>query len=301
MKRIIFFTHARLGDLHVSRTFVKKLVKHAGVPAYYYGLGSRLLADCGLEQKKPADLDERHLHSQQAHFVRDGTLYVNTWYAAGDGQYVQDGQAALFDTLYRLFDDVAKTHLGCCLAKLGKPADFLPDIDFSICNTQQVRSFLRTSSARKVLVANGRATAGQARLFPMLPPLAELGRKFQHILWIYTNKEHEPEVTLPPNVRFLRDLTGIRAPTTDLNECGFVSTFCDLIVGRFSGAYTFSMIKPNLLHRRAFFLTFSDVPRPRWLGSQFEGVIPLSCRVTQTPHFGHKPMLSAVERALAEP
>jgi len=298
MKRIVFFTHARLGDLHVSRGFVKRIAQHAGVPCHYYGLAPKLLADCNIEPKLPGDIDERHLHSSQAHFVKDDTLWVNTWYAAGDGKYVQDGQAALFDTLYRLFDDVTRTHLGTKLAALGPPAAFLPDIDFSVCRTKAARRNLSARPARlKVLVANGRATAGQAQLFPMLPPLAELGRKYPDVLFIYTNTEHEPAVALPGNVVFSRNVTGIPAPETDLNECGFLSTHCQVIVGRFSGAYTFSMIKPNF-SRPARFLTFSDVPYPTWIGPAMSGQVPMTCSVTQCKGVGHKVFSAELQKAL---
>lgn len=299
MKRIVFFTHARLGDLHVSRGFVKKIAKRSGLPCYYYGLAPKLLADCGIQPKLPGDVDEKHLHSSQAHFVKDGTLWVNTWYAAGEGRYVRDGQAALFDTLYRLFDDVVKTHFGHPISRWGDPSSFLPDIDFSFCQIKAAKAFMATSPARvKVLVANGRATAGQAPLFPMLPPLVELGRKYPGVLFIYTNTEHEPDVSLPPNVHFSRSITRIGMPTTDLNECGYLSTHCQLIVGRFSGAYTFSLIRKNLQGRAARYLTFSDVPYPAWLGPTMRDCVPLSCSVTQCRGVGHKVFIAETEKAL---
>lgn len=301
MKRIIFFSHARLGDLHVSRSFVRSIAQHVSVPCYYYNAGNRILADCGLEVALPPDFQERYVHAAQSDFIEDDSLFVNTWYAAGEGRFVRDGQAALFDTLYRMFEHVATSRLGFSLGELAPPPHFLPDIDFSffrVAPAQQALEML--PGVRRVLVANGRATAGQAPLFPMLPPLSELGRKHPDVLFIYTNREHEPSVRLPTNVVFSRDLIGIREGVIDLNECGYLSTRCHLIVGRFSGAYTFSMIQPNLLQRPARFLTFSSVARPHWLGSEMEGRIPLSCSVTQCRDVGPKPFVAQVEKELSQ-
>lgn len=297
MKSIVFYTHARLGDLHVSRTFVRRIAQHVTVPCYYCsGYASFVLADCCLAPIEQLDRP-RYLPSDAAHFIKDDVLYINTWYAAGNGRYVRDGQAPLFDTLYRLFDDVGRSHLHLPLENLGTPADFLPDIDFRAYQLDQARSFMQSSPARrKVLVSNGRATAGQAALFPMLPPLAILGQKYPDVLFIYTNQEYEPVTPLPPNVHFSRGVTGI-AKGVDLNENGYLSTRCDLIVGRFSGAYTFSMIKPNF-HRPVHFLTFSNVAFPYWVGSEFRDRINFGCTVTQSGATESDPVLAMMDSAV---
>jgi hypothetical protein len=59
------------------------------------------------------------------------------------------------------------------------------------------------------------------------------------------------------NIKYTKDIINIR--DNDLNEISYISTFCDIIIGRGSGPYCFSTIKSNLLNKNKIFIGFTNL------------------------------------------
>jgi hypothetical protein len=57
-------------------------------------------------------------------------------------------------------------------------------------------------------------------------------------------------------VKYTGDI--IKVENSDLNEISYLSTFCDIIVGRSSGPFTFSNVKENIFDGNKAFLCFGE-------------------------------------------
>lgn len=299
MKEIHFHNWARNGDLHVSRSFVKRLVRHTGLPCFYHHRRDpRLLADIPLTHLGPQDNWIAH-----GSYVANNALYINTWYGAAHNRYRLPGADDLvtFDTLYRLFNDATKSYLGFPLSDIGEPIDFLPEVDFNEFSVIKASEFIHARPhTKRALFDTVRCLSGQAVNFPMLPVLHDVALQRPDVTFYYTWPGPEPHRVLPENALWTREVHGVRKGC-DLNENAYISTFCDLVVGRRSSTYTFCLLRRNLVERPVQFLAFARLPYPTWLGPHFAERIPLSCAMQQSAVTEHDAVVDTIKRALGPP
>ncbi len=287
--RIVFFNCYHNGDLHVSREFINKIVQRVsqlspGVNTFVYSHrnSSNLLADIPNLGFDYNALNDRKTDYDNLFRVGD-SWYINTWYAQQHHKFMNK-YGMTMDCLYAALDETCKTLWSFSLSEISTDmSSFFPKIDYSKFDTESCKSWLSQHSEKKIFVANGHALSGQAVNFAMTPIIIDLANKHQDKTFILTNREQN--AALPSNVVYSSDIIGARTQS-DLNENSFLSTHCDTIIGRSSGASTFAMVQENLFQRPTKILYFTNIvpnpPNKFWSDEIFRDKINFSADIICT-------------------
>ena len=283
MKKITFFNCFNNGDIHLSRGLVARIVGrfrelNSDVQfSYAHNRHPELLNDIPGLSWEPIDnskIKSEHLGM----FVSDGTLYINTWYGQQNFKYMNE-HLITFDCLYYVFNDVCQKLWQNDLSSLSPCfRDFFPEIDYKQYFIHNVDKWLSTNTGKKILIANGPALSGQATNFDMMPMVNALADKYRDYSFILTERSGEQSTK---NVFYSNEIIG--KSYCDLNENAYISTHCDVIVGRASGVFSFSLTRQNLFERNPHFVCFSNLNTSKdaskfWLGDKLSGKIDYSCR-----------------------
>jgi hypothetical protein len=245
--------------------------------SYYHKNDNNLLADIDdTEHIKTIDL-----HEHNGVVIRDGAIFINTWYAQKQFHYM-NRYGITFDCLYSIFDDACKTYFDFSLSEIEPdPSKWFPTINFSKFDISHAKQKLDICKEQLVLVSNGNALSGQAENFSMLPAICNLAKKYHGIVFILTNRESNFNHHQYDNIFYSSDL--IKKNGFDLNENAFISTYCKTIIGRASGAQTFSMIQENLFDHPKNFICFSNLGQPKenafWLSELFKDKIQYKSKI----------------------
>jgi len=187
--KLIFYNNFHFGDVHLSRTFVREIVKYAtarGISCFYkHEKASEILYDIpGL-----SFVNQKHGDQQAACCVRGDTAYFNTWYAAGNFRYFHT-YGLTYNCLYRVFDAGMKQLFGISLSNLNADIEFfVPQIDFSKTQIEKAKIWLSAHGVKKVLISNGNVLSGQASNFDFAPTICELANSFKDTVFIISNAE----------------------------------------------------------------------------------------------------------------
>ena len=118
--------------------------------------------------------------------------------------------------------------------------DYTPEIDYSKFDIQNINKYITDSGKSKVLICNGDCLSAQStNEFKFTNLVDKLSDLHPDVDFILTEKI---ELT-KKNVLFTFDI--INGDYPDLNEISYLSTFCDIIIGKASGPYCFSLTKNN--------------------------------------------------------
>jgi hypothetical protein len=301
--QIVFYNHFHNGDIHVSREFVRKLSqvfrqKFPGVSiSYCHRNNAGLLADIdGLVYNS----HYLNWHEHEGVFVRGDTMFINTWYAQRRFHYM-NRYGITFDCLYAIFDDICKTHFGFSLSEIEPdPNKWFPSIDFSKFEIAAAKERLDACREPLVLVCNGAALSGQAENFSMLPAICSLAKKYHGIVFVLTNNEPNFDPSQYSNIFYSTDI--IKKSGFDLNENAFISTYCKTIIGRASGAQTFSIIQENLFQQPKTFICFSNLTPSKenafWLSEMFKDKVQYTSKIIVSNEHRSDAVESLIERNL---
>jgi len=250
-----FYNDWHNGDVHMSRPYVMALMRLLGDCDYYYchRNNPKLLADVdrltSIRQKMDADIS------------------INTW--LGQFQYqgmTLDEMAAkesvefganfpcYHAVMRRVFESL---ELGDAI---GPTEDYVPTINYQRFDIANIDRYFAQTSDRHVLVCNNQPMSGQAPdvAFPDL--VGVLADRFPRVRFLISNKDgRKPERS---NVLYCSDIIDNPATTSDLNEISYISTHCDLIFGRSSGPYSFSVTRDNLRDKQ--FVCICNARRDTW-------------------------------------
>lgn len=260
MRKIVFFNLWHNGDLHISRSLVRFIVDWAKTNniqcEYVHNCYENVLIDIDVRKA-----DSRYsLRQQTQTHVKDHILFFNTWYSGDPGIFNQWGVS--FDCLYWSFSKVAKEFLN-----LELPTDYwalFPEIDYTKYHVKNASDFCTLHSAkRKILISNGRVLSGQIENFNFNPTIDYLAQSYPDYFFLITN----PDKNTPIHPNVIPTSSIIKSGGCDLNENAFLSRYCDFVIGRYSGAYTFSVNRYNY-QRNLKYLVFCNLyQNPLWIKS----------------------------------
>lgn len=266
---VVFYNHFHNGDVHASRGFVRQIMsKVTGLNFIYtHRNASNLLSD--IPNLKYDAYPLSVLNNNHAGVIVNGNdIFINTWYGQQHFKYM-NRYGITIDSLYAAFDEACRTLWNFSLSDIqSDPRLFFPSIDYSKFEIAHAKAWLDRCVGRKVYVETAQAQSGQAHNFAMTPAIVELAQKHPDITFILSNQEGN--YSLPINVAYSASIIQ-KSSGSDLNENSFLSTYCDIIVGRASGAFTFALTQENLFVRSPKFLCFSNlVPQPpnKWWMSE---------------------------------
>lgn len=247
---LVFYSNCNKGDLHVSRELVRFVAD--AVPAkrkvYAHKWSPRILMDLPLEHT-PRVAFNRDVPFH--HDPRANLLALNTWY----------GVSPTFGNTYCSLNalvDLFKFHIERHGIRCELPSieHLIPRIDYSKYHIAAAREFLQRSIWRKrVMVCDGPVLSGQTGglLEDFRGAIEDVAIAHPDVLFLATERGG-----LRPhnNVVYTADI--ITLDDTDLCECSYVSTQCDVVIGRGSGPYTFAYVAENFLDPNKTMLCFTD-------------------------------------------
>jgi len=266
MKRIVFFNFYHNGDIHVSRGFVRHIIEKVKqldptIQFFYSHKNSpELLKDIPGLQFDPHGIYQVGNDHANLYSVGD-TVYINTWYAQQHFRYMNRFGITI-DSLYAALSDTCQQLWGFSLSDISTdPKVFFPIIDYSAFPIQATQDWLYLHPEKKIFVENAHANSDQSVNFDLTSAILELAPKHHDKIFILSNQFSI--VPLPINVCYSKDIIQSAGRQSDLNENSFLSTHCDVIVGRASGPFTFSLTQENLFTRHPKFICFTNlVPSP---------------------------------------
>jgi hypothetical protein len=251
MKKICFFNHKHNGDIFHSKSFVNEIVNSIDAEfSYAHSNHPNLLKDLKIEYEIIPDI------SNSVRFLEDeDTLYVNTWigsyFVEGEKYYGECTLRFSYEMFSKIYDELNKrfnTNL-----KLSSIENYIPTIDYSKFDILNIENYIKTDTNKKILFCNGPCLSGQCRYYgDMNPIINSLAKKYQDITFIVT---HKIDTDLK-NIKFTNDI--IKVSECDLNEIGYLSTFCDIIIGRNSGPFCFSTNTQNINNSNTIFYAFGE-------------------------------------------
>lgn len=282
--RIIFFNAFHNGDVHLSRGFVRAIMRYVRDkidPNIRFGYAHRndhgLLKDIpGLELNCPWGN-----HNEHDNLVHNGDdVYINTWYGQQHHKYM-NRYGISFDTLYSAIDDSCKSLWQVSLSDISSsPRTFFPIIDYDAFEISKAKDWLNKHQGRKVLVENAQALSGQAINFDMSEVIGRVAQNHPEITFIMT----APSSSLASNIVQSRDIIGKNG--TDLNETSYLSSACEMVIGRASGVFSFCITQENLFGRPLKMPCFSNlvpiVDGKFWLGDMFQNRVSYQAKIMTT-------------------
>ncbi len=251
MNKICFFNHYHNGDIFHSKSFIEEIINSIDFKfAYAHSNHPDLLKDLEIEYQEVPTIS----HSVRF-FEYNDTLYVNTWigsyFVEGEKYYGECTLRFSYEMFSKIYDELNRRFN--CNLKLSSINNYIPSIDYSKFNISNIDNYIKENSNKKILFCNGPCLSGQCRYHGDMQPIIDsLAKKYQDITFITTHKLE----TEFKNVKFSGDI--IKSPGCDLNEIGYLSTFCDLIVGRNSGPFCFSTNKQNINNPNINFYAFGE-------------------------------------------
>lgn len=247
MKPIIFFNHFHNGDLFNSRSFVSEIIGAVRqVNFYAHGKNPKILLDLPVHQFHinmiQQDIDNPKIKIKET----DRFVYVNTWigaYFEPNGECTLPFSYGMYKQIYAAINRIYGTSLS-----LGPINEYYSTIDYTKFNVSNVDLFLKETPQKKVLFSNGPGLSNQSVYNDnMADIIRSFANKFPNIKFISTENV---------GVSYTGDI--IRAEGSDLIEIAYLSHFCDLIVGRSSGPFSYSLTKENVMNPSKTFLCFGD-------------------------------------------
>lgn len=238
MDNIILYNHFHNGDLHYSKWFIELFFNNQ--PITYLHSQKK-----GIYKLYPNVIEgEINNNCKQNSFIYeiDNTVYINTWIGCNNRQYLKGCNVY---TNYRMLEELCRYF---SLENRYVVSDLVPtnigmfDIDF-----------VKNNNKLNILISNGDVHSGQANNFDFNPIIKNLSDKHSNVNFILTQKRCLEKLN---NVYYTEDIINLGFP--DLNEIGYLSTFCDIIIGRSSGPYCFTHNKQNFLDVNKTYISFCD-------------------------------------------
>lgn len=238
---VIFYNYFHSGDIHVSRTFVKWISQNIQANNYFYwhNNSTRILLD---QPKIKHRIPPYEQNKDKGIFIDGNNLFINTWYYSLQGKYYT---GCNINSLYDYFkNEISVTGLEI----IDDKYNFIPEIDFSYYDINGIDEKMKEFEGRKkVYFVNVNAMSGQSdNRIPMNQILKYLAQKYQDFVFFVTNKVD----VISDNIVYIEDL--LQHKWENLNELAYVSTFCDIIIGRYSGPHSFAYMKDNFYKNKLF-------------------------------------------------
>lgn len=249
MTKLCFFNFFHNGDLYHSKPFIRDVIYKLGKENVLYGhnLDPMVIHDLGIQSVQISGIDN---HTKFFTAYDQDLFLVNTWigsyFDTFKGECTLNFNMKMWKMIYEHINMNFNTNL-----KLGPVEEYLPYIDYSAFDLQNVNVFLDRDDKKKVLFCNGPGLSGQcdynSDMSEIITPLA---LQNPHITFITTKMT-------PIGVGNIKDTSEIiKSKRCDLNEIGYLAKYCDLIIGRNSGPFCFASTGENLNDSRKTFYAF---------------------------------------------
>jgi len=256
-KTIVFYNELHNGDIHMSRPYVMDMMQILGDNDYYYyhKNNPKILSDIeNLKSISDLDLIQSPID-----------VKISTWI----GQFSWDDKGNFFSPFYgcnfpSYYEVMKKVYHGLGIADKIKPiTHYIPTINYSKYSIENIEKYFSKNTQRHVLLCNNKVASSQAPNDPMNSMIEQLACRFANITFIISNKNNLEEILKKDNIVYAQDIIRDATIDFDMNEISYIGTQCDVIVGRSSGPYVFSITK-NTAHSKQFICFCNNVSDAWW-------------------------------------
>ncbi len=262
---ICFFNHWHNGDVFSGKGYMLDIIKQLPEMKFQHAQLNSL--------KSMRDLPCEHIHTdslppQVTHQVRyidvNGVFYINTWVGCyGNAVIPQGEQHANWYSLHRMWSHIMEVlHLNLTpnlqypkFDDMDSIMRYIPESDWSAYDISPALSFAAQHN-RMVLVCNGKVRSTQSHIGLMQAELEALCHDFPDVAFVCTTKFEHPGWS---NLYFTDDIFA-NVQDGDINEIAFLSTRCEMIIGKNSGPFMFCHVKENILDPNKAFFSLSHRP-----------------------------------------
>jgi hypothetical protein len=261
MKNLFLFTKCanygcHYGDLFTCKGYIKQILDELGDKInirYWHECHPNALLDLNLDS---FELNFTKQELFESYIDTDQGLYVNLWRAQREEfngkigvnhEFLQRAWTKIFAKINSVF----ATDL-----KVKQMEFYVPEINYKLFNgNKNLNSYIEnTKDIKKILICNGPATSGQSFADDMSEEIIRLATVRPNFHFICTKKFF----TNRSNIKFTDDIINqdkqifnnesVRL-VCDLNEISYLSTFCNMIVGKNSGPFIYCLTKENLFNK----------------------------------------------------
>lgn len=284
--KVIFYNLFNNGDIHVSRSFIRKIIEIFPENEYFYAHKNspELLKDINITH---ININSSCIENAGSYRIGD-VLYINTWYASNGRRYMNTF-GVTFSTLYIMFRDILEKEFKYDISNIEVSALF-PSIDYSKFHISGVMGFLNNHK-NNILICNGNALSGQADNFSFEPGIEILAHKYPSYNFLLTNPGRPFNL---PNVFYTKNIIGKKG--NDLNENSYLSQHCNVIIGRMSGVFTYSITYENFLNKNKIFINFSNIHN--WIGDYFQGRFVFNANIINSEDYSTNNFVNTISQCL---
>jgi hypothetical protein len=260
MKKFVFFSYAHKGDIFLSRSFIEHIIESFDAEFYYsHYWGEYLLKDLDVKYIPLEQIPKIQHNNEHAHnFIVGDTVYINTWvgkYASIiTPGYCECTLKTLHSLVYPQIFNFLSEQFNIDL-QLKSIEEYLGcKVNYSYYNIDSIDDFIKKEERKKVLFCNGPSLSNQCSYSGDLSEIIESVSKLHpNICFITTHKID----ICQENVKYTGDI--IANDGQDLYEISYLSKFCNLMVGRYSGPFIFTnATMENISDKNKKFLCFGD-------------------------------------------
>ena len=242
LPELTLYNNYHNGDVFYSRVILQQLIQHTNIT--YHHNNTKVLFE---DYPNVNEVLIPELNNQKKWDLQKGL--INTWIGSEDLKFLRINDCS--------FESV-KSMLYEILFFYGLPipdeSECLPKINFhNLSNYQEIKD--RLSELEKydkvVLICNNNVMSSQSTNFIFDSVIDFLSEKYNNYLFIVTNNTDI-------NRNNVVDITKFTKSDCNLLEIGFVSTKCDVIIGRSSGPFCFTHLYENLLDDSKTYISFTN-------------------------------------------
>lgn len=258
MTTICFYNHWHNGDVFSGRGYIRHIMNQYPGFDYRFAVNThpKVLADLRAPVMHVNQLPPEVTYQQQGLIMADH-VFVNTWVGVYLHQVFPAGEHANWCSLnhmWRLIAEQLNKNLHININISNDPLMGVPDPDWSVYNTQAADHFVNKHEGKfLILCCNGDVRSRQSNWQSMQHVIEPLATQHADHLWICTQKFR----TQHNNIMFTDDIFGL---DNDINEIAYLSTKCDMIIGKNSGPYMFCHVSTNIQNPHKIFLSLSHRP-----------------------------------------
>lgn len=240
------------GDLFESREFVRAYMERIPAEKYSYAHGKHPRFFIDIPELQIVKVEDWMPMRTDVAYVNNDNLIINTWIGRDEsGKYVLPGIGCTIEKLFEMHNDMLKK---LQLSPLEKPIiEYAPKVDWKHFYIHAVDQWAKDQHPeRKVLISNGPVQSNQAENFDFTDAIKQLANQYKFITFIIT----QPADINLPNVFYTADIIKNK-DSFDLYEIGYLSLWCDTIIGRNSGPHVFAQNYDNWQNPHKASLSFT--------------------------------------------
>lgn len=239
--KVCFYNEGHIGDLLINLPFINLLIKTYPQNDYYqYSRGAGTTFDDSLIDGTPHII----LTNEKCGDINIPTWMCNEeyreWEAPDDYPFVDH-----FSVQKYYWEKIYKKHG----FDVEIPEDLGIDYGFTLDNdSQKLIDLFVDNSKKKVLIFNQKTRSGQSDNQDYKSYLVRIANIYPQHDFLYTNEEDiRNELVLYNNLFYTPSIFGEKQ--CDIIHNAYLSTYCDIIVGRANGPYMFAaMHNDNILN-----------------------------------------------------